>query len=65
DGSMVNLDWLERYIEIKGYVEVFANCALEGNEVGIHMMDLWTNDKGQFLKELETFKKKVEVHDGH
>jgi len=39
------------------WVSSFANCAIEGNKLGIHMMALWNSDcndsRKQFLVELE------------
>lgn len=36
------------------WVESLASCAIEGNELGIEMMELWNNDKrDEFVRRLE------------
>ena len=34
------------------WVESFASCAIEGNKSAEHMMELWNNNREQFILEL-------------
>jgi len=37
---------------IMRWVASFATTAIEGNEISIRMMDLWENDREQFVREV-------------
>ena len=39
---------------VRQWVEAFASCAIEGNRLGIEMMELWNSGKhDEFVKRLE------------
>lgn len=37
------------------WVKFFSDLAVEGNGYGIHMMDLWMNDRVRYTRELLDF----------
>ena len=44
------------------WVEAFASCAIEGNELGIEMMGLWNNDKeDEFVKKATAFAQNLDA----
>ena len=48
DASMKELS----FDDIMRWREAFASCAIEGNQLAIHMMNLWETDRNKFLIEL-------------
>lgn len=42
------------YLEVGSWLEAFASCAIEGNQVAKEMLDLWNSgQRAEFLKRLE------------
>ena len=57
--ALIWQEFMHTYEECMFWVQVFATCAIEGNQLGVEMVELWNSGQRQeFVNKLNKLKRR-------